>query len=84
MSTNEWTPERLESVRQTAVALAERAKTDEEFRAKIQQHPVETLTEAGLPSEAVGTFLRDTQIVADASADDVSGFGGICFFSIME
>lgn len=82
MSSSEWTQERLEQVRQTALTLAERAKTNEEFRAKIQQHPVETLTEAGLPREAVGNFLRDTQIVEDASANDVSGYDTICIGSI--
>lgn len=75
MNLNEMSPEELKKIRQTALALAERAKSDEEFRAQIQQQPLETLIQAGLPRETIGEFLRETQIIDGFDAEnDVSGF----------
>ena len=82
-NSHEWTPERLQEVRHTALTLAERAKTDDAFVQKIQADPVATLTEAGLPREAVGSFLRDTQVLGESS-EDVDGYSAlnICAMSI--
>ncbi len=73
MNPEQFSPERLEQIRQTAIELADRAKSDTEFREKIHQNPVGTLTEAGLPREAIGNFLRETQIMDEF--DDVEGYG---------
>jgi hypothetical protein len=65
----------LSSIHSLAVSLAERAKSDEEFRAQIEADPLGTLTAAGLPSEVVGDFLRDSGLSADG---DVQGYWSIC------
>ena len=76
MTQNEWTPERLESVRQTALAILTRSKADEEFKNQIIHDPVKTLMEAGLPREAVGNFLRDSQL--GELNEDVDGYHVVC------
>lgn len=84
MNLNELSPQELENIRQTALAVAERAKTDEQFRVQIQQDPLETLTQAGLPREAIGEFLRETQIIDDFNdGNDVSGFATICIVTVV-
>ena len=80
MSRNAWTPEELEHVRQTGIAILDRSRTDKEFKDRLIQDPVATLTEAGLPQEAVGSFLRDSQL--GETDQDVAGYDTICFFSI--
>ncbi|MDQ2903049.1 MAG: hypothetical protein M3Y81_05790 [Chloroflexota bacterium] len=82
MNLHEMSPTKLQEVRKTALAIVERTKVDEEFRAHVQQAPVDTLIEAGLPREAVGEFLRETQLVEGFNADDVSGFGYICIVTV--
>ncbi|MDQ2903055.1 MAG: hypothetical protein M3Y81_05820 [Chloroflexota bacterium] len=81
LSPNDLTPEKLAEVRQTALSLIERAKTDSEFKERIRQQPVDTLTDAGLPREAVSNWLRDSQLFENV-ADDVAGYDTICFGSI--
>lgn len=58
----------LHSVREVALTLARRAQTEEAFREDVLEHPVETLTAAGLPEEFVATFLQETQL------GEVSGY----------
>ncbi len=70
----------LTKVHNLAINLAERAKTDEEFRAQIERDPLGTLTSAGLPSEIVGDFLRDSGLGTDG---DVQGYWSICFGSVI-
>lgn len=65
----------LTQIHNLAVDLSERAKSDEEFRAQIETDPLGTLTAAGLPSEIVGDFLRDSGLSADG---DVQGYWSIC------
>jgi hypothetical protein len=65
----------LSQIHSLAVSLAERAKTDEEFRSQIETDPLGTLTAAGLPGEIVGDFLRDSGLSADG---DVQGYWSIC------
>src|SRR5579871_5390233 len=67
--------ESLTQVHNLAISLAERAKTDEEFRAQIEADPLGTLTAAGLPSEIVGDFLRDSGLDPEG---DVQGYWSIC------
>jgi hypothetical protein len=65
----------MSSIHELAVNLAERAKRDEAFRAEIESDPLGTLTAAGLPSEVVGDFLRDSGLSAEG---DVQGYWSIC------
>jgi hypothetical protein len=65
----------LTHIHNLAADLAERAKSDEEFRSQIETDPLSTLTAAGLPSEVVGDFLRDSGLSADG---DVQGYWSIC------
>jgi len=71
----------LSSIHNLAVSLAERAKTDEEFRARIEADPLGTLTAAGLPSEIVGDFLRDSGLGPEG---DVQGYWSICIGTIAQ
>lgn len=50
------------SARAIARALALRARAEQTFRENILEHPVETLTAAGLPEEFVASFLQETQL----------------------
>lgn len=52
----------IEHVREIARSLAQRALFEQEFRERIQEEPVATLTAAGLPEEFVATFLQETQL----------------------
>ena len=84
MSVNEMNPEELENVRQKALSLIERTKADELFREGVRQDPVKALTQAGLPREIVGEFMRESQLDENfVDENDVSGYGTICFFSII-
>jgi hypothetical protein len=65
----------MSSIHNLAVSLAERAKSDQAFRAEIESDPLGTLTAAGLPSEIVGDFLRDSGLSAEG---DVQGYWSIC------
>jgi len=66
----------MQAIRATARKLAEQAKTDPAFKEHIQQDPVKTLTDAGLPENAVSDFLRETGM------SDVSGYSAqICLLS---
>jgi len=58
----------MQAIRATARKLAERAKTDPTFKEHIQQNPVKTLTDEGLPENAISDFLREAGIA------DVSGY----------
>ncbi len=71
----------LTNIHDLAVNLAERAKSDEEFRSQIETDPLGTLTAAGLPSEVVGDFLRDSGLSADG---DVQGYWSICAGTIAQ
>ncbi len=65
----------LTNIHDLAVNLAERAKSDEAFRSQVEADPLGTLTAAGLPSEIVGDFLRDSGLSAEG---DVQGYWSIC------
>ena len=65
----------LTQIHNLAGNLAERAKSDEEFRSQIETDPLGTLTAAGLPGEIIGDFLRDSGLSADG---DVQGYWSIC------
>ena len=71
----------ITSIHNLAVSLAERAKSDEEFRSQIESDPLGTLTSAGLPSEVVGDFLRDSGLSAEG---DVQGYWSLCIGSIQK
>lgn len=60
--------ESIEQIREKAVAIAHRLKTDSTFKAQLEQHPEETLIAAGFPEIAVPEFLVELQI------GDVSGY----------
>jgi hypothetical protein len=83
MTQTEWTQEKLAEVREVAIALMERSKTDEDFKKNVQENPIQTLEEAGLPREAVGNFLRDAQIFDPEDAPDVDGYVTICVGSVI-
>lgn len=59
----------MEHVRALARSLAQRAWSEQDFRQRIQENPVETLSDAGLPEEFVGIFLQEAQL------SEVSGYG---------
>lgn len=54
----------IEQVRATAIALAERIKSDAAFRTEVEANPTGTLTAAGLPGQAVEEFMVEVSEVA--------------------
>ena len=56
-----------DATRSTARELADRLKSDPNFRTQVEADPAGTLTGAGLPEQAVSDFLNDTGIQADVS-----------------
>ncbi|HZR41215.1 MAG TPA: hypothetical protein VFB12_13925 [Ktedonobacteraceae bacterium] len=58
----------LDQIRNVARQLGERVKSDPSFKEQVQKDPHGTLTNAGLPEQYVGDFLRETQM------EDVSGY----------
>lgn len=63
-------------VREKAQEILNRLKNDPSFKQQIESDPEGTLTAARLPKEAVGDFLRETDLA------EVGGYT-ICNFSCL-
>ena len=62
------TPQQYDDTARTkARELADRLKSDPNFRTQVESDPAGALTGAGLPAHAVTDFLNDTGIQADVS-----------------
>ncbi|HVB71921.1 MAG TPA: hypothetical protein VNE38_00050 [Ktedonobacteraceae bacterium] len=59
----------MEHVRALARSLAQRAWSEPDFQKRIQENPVETLSDAGLPEKFVEMFLQEAQL------SEVSSYG---------
>ena len=58
----------IQQARQVAEQITQRAKSDPAFLQQLRDDPAGTVKAAGMPEEAIGTFL------AEEGADEVAGY----------
>jgi hypothetical protein len=59
-----------QALRDTALAIVQRAENDEDFQRQLRDDPEAALTAAGLPQSAIADFAREAEI------GDVAGYVG--------
>jgi len=70
----------LARIRATADEIVNRADSDPEFHARLQQDPIAVLTQEGLSEDYAHTFATEFTLLDTAGFQKCTNFGMTCFF----